>query len=84
MGKIYKGYDLFKAIAHNEIKEGSKFKCELGVSNKGFEQEEIYIFEKGRLVSYRNCGTNKMPIYCDYDLYNIVTGKFELLDERNK
>lgn len=81
MGKIYKGYELMKAIADEEIKEGTIFKCKLGKSNKGFEREEEYIYENENIVTHRNLRTNKMGIYCDYSIKQFANGIFELIED---
>ena len=67
MGKIYIGWELMKAIADGEIKEGSKIKI----------NEDIYIFCEGNFIS--DSTINFLTgIYNDIDF---ATAKFELIED---
>ena len=67
MGKIYKGWELMKAIADGEIKEGSKIKT----------NEDIFIFCEGNYMS--NSSIHFLTgIYNDIDF---ATAKFELIED---
>ena len=67
MGKIYKGWELMKAIADGEIKEGSKIKT----------NENSFIFREGIFMS--NSPFHFLTgIYNDIDF---ATAKFELIED---
>lgn len=67
MGKIYIGWELMKAIADGEIKEGSKIKI----------NEDIYMFCEGNFIG-DNTGYYLTDIYNDIDF---ATAKFELIED---
>ena len=67
MKKIYKGWELMKAIVDGEIKEGSKIKI----------NEDIYIFCEGNFIG-DNTGYYLTDIYNDIDF---ATAKFELIED---
>lgn len=67
MSKIYIGWELMKAIADGEIKEGSKIKI----------NEDIYIFCEGNFMS-DSTGHYLTGIYNDIDF---ATAKFELIED---
>lgn len=67
MSKIYIGWELMKAIADGEIKEGSKIKI----------NEDIYIFCEGNFMS-DSTGYYLTGIYNDIDF---ATAKFELIED---
>ena len=67
MSKIYKGWELMKAIADGKIKEGSKIKT----------NEDIFIFCEGNFMS--NSSFHFLTgIYNDIDF---ATAKFELIED---
>ena len=67
MSKIYIGWELMKAIADGEIKEGSKIKI----------NEDIYIFCEGNFMSDSTIHF-LTDIYNDIDF---ATAKFELIED---
>lgn len=67
MSKIYIGWELMKAIADGEIKEGSKIKI----------NEDIYIFCEGNFIGDIT-GYYLTDIYNDIDF---ATAKFELIED---
>ena len=67
MSKIYIGWELMKAIADGEIKEGSKIKT----------NEDIFIFCEGNFMS-NSLFHFLTGIYNDIDF---ATAKFELIED---
>ena len=67
MSKIYKGWELMKAIADGKIKEGSKIKT----------NEDIFIFCEGNFMS-NSLFHFLTGIYNDIDF---ATAKFELIED---
>jgi hypothetical protein len=90
----YKGYELLKAIADGEIKEGTKFKCLNEKPMQYYPDSNIYRYEHGNFLG-RFGGFNILSIVnkdfeivqkqeeIDIDSIEELEGKVEYSTERN-
>ena len=65
----YKGYELLKAIADGEIKEGTKFKCLNEKPMQYYPDSNIYRYEHG----------NFLGRFGGFNILSIVNKDFEIL-----
>lgn len=70
MSKVYKGYELLKAIADREIKEGSKFIIKYGEFN------DFYVFYKNGEIKTALFGKEYKLTTKDF-----TESKFELIED---
>ena len=69
----YKGYELIKAIADGEIKNGSKF---IFKTEHNMKEEVLW---DGEVFLYAN---SKKTIVSDYTDINLIQGTFELIENK--
>ena len=77
--KIYKGYELIKAMANGEINYGTKFKIK--------DWNEIVVYEQSNLIFREILGTGEegnnygKTIFDLWNLDYILSANFELIEE---
>lgn len=74
MGKIYKGWELIKAIADGEIKEGTKFKCLNEKPMQYYPDSNIYRYEHG----------NFLGRFGGFNILSIVNKDFEIVQKQEE
>lgn len=74
MGKIYKGWELMKAIADGEIKEGTKFKCLNEKPMQYCTDSNIYRYEHGSLLGR----------FGGFNILSIVNKDFEIVQKQDE
>lgn len=72
MSKIYKSWELMKAIADGKIKNGSKF---IFKTEHNMKEEVLW---DGEVFLYAN---SKKTIVSDYTDINLIQGTFELIED---
>lgn len=74
MSKIYKGWELIKAIADGEIKEGTKFKCLNEKPMQYYTDSNIYRYEHGSLLGR----------FGGFNILSIVNKDFEIVQKQDE
>lgn len=74
MEKIYKGWELIKAIADGEIKEGTKFKCLNENPMQYYPDSNIYRYEHG----------NFLGRFGGFNILSIVNKDFEIVQKQEE
>ncbi len=74
MKKIYKGWELLKAIADGEIKEGTKFKCLNEKPMQYYTDSNIYRYEHGSLLGR----------FGGFNILSIVNKDFEIVQKQDE
>ena len=70
----YKGYELLKAIADGEIKEGTKFKCLNEKPMEYYPDSNIYRYEHG----------NFLGRFGGFNILSIVNKDFEIVQKQEE
>lgn len=70
----YKGYELLKAIADGEIKEGTKFKCLNEKPMQYYPDSNIYRYEHG----------NFLGRFGGFNILSIVNKDFEIVQKQDE
>lgn len=70
----YKGYELLKAIADGEIKEGTKFKCLNEKPMQYYPDSNIYRYEHG----------NFLGRFGGFNILSIVNKDFEIVQKQEE
>lgn len=70
----YKGYELLKAIAEGEIKEGTKFKCLNEKPMQYYPDSNIYRYEHG----------NFLGRFGGFNILSIVNKDFEIVQKQEE
>ena len=74
MGKIYKGWELIKAIADGKIKDGTKFKCLNEKLMQYYTDSNIYRYEHGSLLGR----------FGGFNILSIVNKDFEIVQKQDE
>ena len=74
MKKIYKGWELLKAIADGEIKGGTKFKCLNEKPMQYYTDSNIYRYEHGSLLGR----------FGGFNILSIVNKDFEIVQKQDE
>lgn len=70
----YKGYELLKAIADGEIKEGTRFKCLNEKPIQYYSDSNIYRYEHG----------NFLGRFGGFNILNILNKDFEIVEKQDE
>ena len=70
----YKGYELLKAIADGEIKDGTKFKCLNEKPMQYYTDSNIYRYEHGSLLGK----------FGGFNILSIVNKDFEIVQKQDE
>lgn len=70
----YKGYELLKAIADGEIKDGTKFKCLNEKPMQYYTDSNIYRYEHGSLLGR----------FGGFNILSIVNKDFEIVQKQDE